>query len=197
MASLLHRLRTLAWTGFYRLLAPLFFTRLGRGVRFEGWVDIPQRGGRILIGDGVHVGRSVELTVGRGAELILEPRVFLGRGVVLSVHRRLVLEEDVLVAEYACLHDNNHRVDDPHLPIARQGYESAEIVLGSGTWVGAHAVILKGVRLGERCVVGAGAVVTRSFPTSGQTLLGTPARARELPASTARPADRLATLLPR
>jgi acetyltransferase-like isoleucine patch superfamily enzyme len=37
------------------------------------------------------------------------------------------------------------------------------IRIGAGCWIGANAVILPGVQLGDRVVVGAGAVVTRSF----------------------------------
>jgi acetyltransferase-like isoleucine patch superfamily enzyme len=57
------------------------------------------------------------------------------------------------------------------------GHEACEpINIGADCWIGANAVILPGVRLGDRCVVGAGAVVTRSFE-AGSVLVGVPARA--------------------
>jgi maltose O-acetyltransferase len=40
------------------------------------------------------------------------------------------------------------------------------IKVGSGCWIGAHAVILGGVTLGDGVVVAAGAVVTRSVPAN-------------------------------
>lgn len=59
------------------------------------------------------------------------------------------------------------------------------IRIGQQCWIGANAVILPGVQLGDRVVVGAGAVVTRSF-ASDATVVGVPARqvpagARSLP----------------
>jgi acetyltransferase-like isoleucine patch superfamily enzyme len=178
MGACVHRIRTLFWTAFYRVLGRCFFERLGRGVRFEGWIDIPQRGGRIVIGDGVHIARGVEFSVTRGAELSIGDRVFIGRGVVISSHQRVCIQDDVLVAEYVCLHDNNHKTADRSQPVAAQGFESEQLVIGRGSWIGARAVLVKGAQLGERCVVGAGAVVTRAFLIEGQTLLGVPARSK-------------------
>lgn len=58
---------------------------------------------------------------------------------------------------------------DRHLP-------SGPVVIGDGCWIGANAVILPGVELGPRTVVGAGAVVTRSYPDGYCVIGGVPAR---------------------
>jgi maltose O-acetyltransferase len=50
------------------------------------------------------------------------------------------------------------------------------VKIGNRCWIGAKAIILKDVELGDGCVVGAGAVVTMSFP-SGSVVAGIPARA--------------------
>jgi maltose O-acetyltransferase len=49
----------------------------------------------------------------------------------------------------------------------RAGVGTAEpIKVGSGTWIGAGALILGGVEIGEACVIAAGAVVTRNIPAN-------------------------------
>lgn len=49
------------------------------------------------------------------------------------------------------------------------------IKLGAHCWIGINAVILPGVELGDRTVVGAGAVVLKSFPEGHCVLAGNPA----------------------
>jgi len=49
------------------------------------------------------------------------------------------------------------------------------VVIGSDVWVGGGAVILPGVRIGSRAVVGAGSVVTRDVP-GGVLAAGNPCR---------------------
>lgn len=53
--------------------------------------------------------------------------------------------------------------------------QTGRVKIGNRCWIGAKAVILKDVELGDGCVVGAGAVVTRSFPDNS-VLVGAPAR---------------------
>ena len=53
--------------------------------------------------------------------------------------------------------------------------KSEPIVIGDNCWLGANCVILSGVKLGEHVIVGAGAVVTKSFP-SNCIIAGVPAK---------------------
>lgn len=55
--------------------------------------------------------------------------------------------------------------------------EAPPLVIGSGVWVGAGAVILPGVEIGPGCIIGAGSVVTKSF-TKGLIITGNPARVK-------------------
>ena len=49
------------------------------------------------------------------------------------------------------------------------------VEIGSDVWVGGAAIILPGVRIGSRAVVGAGSVVTRNIP-EGAFAAGNPCR---------------------
>jgi acetyltransferase-like isoleucine patch superfamily enzyme len=54
--------------------------------------------------------------------------------------------------------------------------EGKDVVIGKQCWLGMNVVILPGVMLGDRTIVGAGSVVTKSFPEGQCVIAGNPAR---------------------
>ena len=61
------------------------------------------------------------------------------------------------------------------MPRSRQPFQLGETTLRRGASIGAGAVILLGVTVGERAMVGAGAVVTKDVPPD-VVVVGNPAR---------------------
>lgn len=51
----------------------------------------------------------------------------------------------------------------------------ARIEIGNEVFIGANTILLPGVRIGDRCIIGAGSVVTKTVP-SGSVVAGNPAR---------------------
>ena len=45
-------------------------------------------------------------------------------------------------------------------------YCYAPIIIGNDCWIGANTVILRGTKIGDNCVVGAGCVLKGVFPTN-------------------------------
>jgi maltose O-acetyltransferase len=92
------------------------------------------------------------IKLGRG--VVIGPKCTLGGagGITLGDHVRL--SEGAMI-ESAGLDFTK----DPPYP-----HTHRPIVIEEAVWIGAHAVILAGVTLGARSVVGAGAIVSRSVP---------------------------------
>ena len=58
---------------------------------------------------------------------------------------------------------------------SNEGTKSAPVVIEDDVWVGAHCIILKGVTIGARSIIGAGSVVTKSIPAD-RVAAGNPCR---------------------
>ena len=58
----------------------------------------------------------------------------------------------------------NHNFEDTEKRIDEQGVSTTPVVIDDDVWIGANAVILPGVHIGNHCVVAAGAVVTKDVP---------------------------------
>jgi acetyltransferase-like isoleucine patch superfamily enzyme len=88
----------------------------------------------------------------------------------------ITIEDDVMLGSGVHMYVHNHRFDNPNISIIHQGYyDSKEIIIKRGAWIGANSVILPGVIIGENCVVGAGSIVTHSLPDR-TVAVGTPAK---------------------
>jgi acetyltransferase-like isoleucine patch superfamily enzyme len=168
------RLQQVFWTAFYKAIGRYMFKEVGRGVIIEGWIDIPQRGGQISLGAGAHICRLVEFSIPRGGELIIGSGVFIGRGVVVSAHQLVEIGANTMIGESVSIHDNNHCTSDLNQPISKQGFTSEPLHIGTNCWIGSHSVLVKGSSLEAGCIVGAGAVVTRKYPERTK-VLGVPA----------------------
>ena len=83
----------------------------------------------------------------------------------------------VVIGDYTQIGPNvgligaNHSIYD-----SREHTSTEGIRIGSYCWIGMNAVILPGVVLGDFTIVGAGAVVTKSFADGFVVLAGNPAR---------------------
>jgi acetyltransferase-like isoleucine patch superfamily enzyme len=82
---------------------------------------------------------------------------------------------DVLLGPFTILHTGKHVTQRVDIPINRQGYTFAPIVVEDDVWIGARVTVLAGVTLGKGTVVAAGAVVTRSTEPYS-IVAGVPAR---------------------
>ena len=58
----------------------------------------------------------------------------------------------------------NHIFSNPSIPIDMQGGETKMVEISDDVWIGANATILPGVKIGQHCVVAAGAVVCSDVP---------------------------------
>lgn len=97
--------------------------------------------------------------------LIIGDGTYIGRFCQINAWRRVVIEQNVLIADRVFISDADHNCDRTDIPIGSQGTRfKGSVKLSEGCWVGIGAVILPGVTIGRNSVVAANSVVTKDVP---------------------------------
>ena len=103
----------------------------------------------------------------------------LGKQVYANFNLTLVDDTDIHIGDYVMIAPNvtiataGHPIE-PELR-KRVGQFNMPIRIGNNVWIGANAVVLPGVTIGENSVIGAGSVVTKDIPEN-VVAVGNPCR---------------------
>lgn len=122
-----------------------------------------QVGDGVVIGDDCVIGSNCYI----GFKSRLGNRVHVNHGSFLP--NRSIIWDDVFIGP------NVTFCDDKYPKAGNKNYHAEPPVVEAGASIGAGAIILPGVVLGERCMIGAGAVVTEDV-APGMVVVGMPAR---------------------
>lgn len=105
--------------------------------------------------------------------------VIIGDHTRIGLHNTIIGPVDigshVNLAQGITVSALNHNFSDASKRIDEQGVSTTPVTIEDDVWIGANAVILPGVTIGEHCVVAAGAVVTKDVPPHS-LVAGVPAK---------------------
>jgi acetyltransferase-like isoleucine patch superfamily enzyme len=105
--------------------------------------------------------------------------VMIGNHTRIGLHNTIIgpveIGSHVNLAQGITVTALNHNFDDTEKRIDEQGVSTKPVTIEDDVWIGANAVILPGVTIGNHCVVAAGAVVTKDVPPHS-LVAGVPAK---------------------
>jgi acetyltransferase-like isoleucine patch superfamily enzyme/glycosyltransferase involved in cell wall biosynthesis len=134
---------------------------------------------RVSLGSGLSIEKEVTFAFAPDAPpavtLEIGDGTFIGRNTFFSAVFPIRVGENVLIGAYCYIASNNHGFATRALPIHEQGYTAGPVEIGRGAWLGAHVIVLPGVKIGEGAIIGAGSVVTKDVPAY-EIRAGVPAR---------------------
>jgi acetyltransferase-like isoleucine patch superfamily enzyme len=158
---------------FYRCLG----MQIGKRNRMEG-------GGRVRRCSQIAIGDHNAFTQGcwlwpedtdfRGIRIRIGNFNYFNRNLMIDACGSVEIGDYNMFGPDVYITDSNHQFAEGARP-GQLPMDKGKVVIGNRCWIGAKAVILKDVQLGDACVVAAGAVVTRSV-APGQVVAGVPAR---------------------
>lgn len=98
-------------------------------------------------------------------------RMFQAPGTQFGASGKITIGRGTYIARNVGIITANHRPEN-----MEEMTDPKPITIGEGCWIGMNAMILPGVALGPHTTVGAGSVVTKSFPEGHCIIAGNPAR---------------------
>ncbi len=141
------------------------------------WVESPQVGEKTRIWAFAHVmkGAQVGSECNLGEQVFIENGAQIGNRVTLkngiSVWDKVTVEDDVFLGPQMVF--TNHRTPRAFIKEGRGSFSPTRV--RKGATIGAGAILVCGIEIGEYAFVAAGAVVTKSVPAYGY-VAGNPAR---------------------
>lgn len=118
-------------------------TTILNGVRMQVYNDLTRRDSKLEIGNDCYIGYNNTFLA--GGDIIIEDGVLMASNILISSENHSVNPED-----------DKYYMD--------QKLECESVVVGEGSWLGENCKILPGVKIGKKCVIGAGSIVTKSIP---------------------------------
>lgn len=174
----------LIWCCRFFWYEPLFRSQcraIGRGFRMEKLPYITGRG-EIRIGDSVRLSGKPSLAFNNryleAPELAIGDGTFIGHDCSFTAGKSIRIGNHCLLAGGVRVSDQDGHPLNAEQRRAGQPTPWADVhpvVIGDDVWIGAGAVVLKGVTIGDRAIIGTRAVVTKDVPADC-VFAGNPAR---------------------
>jgi maltose O-acetyltransferase len=151
--------------------------RVGRGCWIQD-VEIPRNPWDIVLEDEVALDSHVVLLC--TGERRSEPRIRIGANTYINRFTMLDASESIVIGQRCMIGPSCYITDHDHgmragQSVGSQPLTSSKTSIGNDVWIGAGAIVLKGVTVGDGAVIGAGAVVTADSP-AGAVIVGVPGR---------------------
>ena len=158
--------------------------KAGKSLVTNGLIRVRNRG-KLTIGNHVRINSGVManpiggspctiLTVQPGAKLEIGDGAGLSNCAIFA-SESISIGRDVLIGAGAKIYDTDFHPVSFEARKAGAAPKHSPIVIEDGAFIGAQSIILKGVRIGQRSVIGAGSVVTKAVP-GGEVWAGNPAK---------------------
>ena len=101
---------------------------------------------------------------------LLHPNLKIGknfhatRNLTIQCAGNITIGDDVLVASDVFIINYNHGMSPQTSSFLDNQLEVSDVIIDDGVWIGNNVIILPGVHIGKKAIVGAGSVVTKDVP---------------------------------
>lgn len=152
---------------FVYLIYSFFWKILNFKVETNGYILISPKSelsfskhSKVCLGKCFNVERGTLLASRTNSNLSIGDNVYINRNCMIVAREDITIGSGVTIGPNCCIYDHDHDL------LERGKFKASPIYIGNNVWIGASAIILKGVSIGDGAVISAGSVVVKNVPAN-------------------------------
>lgn len=114
---------------------------------------------KVILGKYFRSRNNVSIYCCDNGQISISDNVFLNDNCVLSCRESIIIGSGCLFGNNVSIYDNDH---DYRKNLNK--YKTNPVHIGNNVWIGCNAVILRGAKIGNNCVIAAGTIVKGEIP---------------------------------
>ncbi len=140
----------------------LYYKRLyyGKGIYFNNTSNFYiEKGCIVSLGKNFKCRKNLSIYSVDKGNLSIGENAVISDNCFISSQKRIKIGNNFLLGNNCTIIDNDHDYNS-----SLKKFKCEDIIIGDNVWCGCNVVILKGVKIGDNCVIAAGTVVNKDIP---------------------------------
>lgn len=120
-----------------------------------------KRKSKIIFGFGFRARNNVSFRVYNNGKISIGNNCFMNDNCSINCQAKVTIGDNVIMGQNVMIFDHDHDYKNNINDFVRE-----EVKIGNNVWIGANVVILKGVTIGDNCVIAAGTLINKDIESN-------------------------------
>lgn len=122
-------------------------------------------GSRLVLKKHILLRKRININLSDDASVSIGEGTFFNNDCSINAHGKIIIGDDCLFGEGVKIYDHN-LIFNTSEKINKQSFNVGSVEIGDNCWICSNAVLLKGTKIGNNCVISAGCIINREIPAN-------------------------------
>ncbi|MBR3116302.1 MAG: acyltransferase [Bacilli bacterium] len=116
---------------------------------------------KVILGKNINMRKNISIWSTNGGTILIGDYAYINDNCTISSRNNITIGTNFHLGNNSTITDNDH-----DYKTSLSNFICEEVEIGDNVWCGCNVVILKGVKIGDNCVIAAGTVVNKDIPNN-------------------------------